>query len=84
MFVDPVVKEAPGSGTPGKVAAGNMPPGRLAPEWEDPGRFPSAEIVAWFQFIKNSKILKLFNSKDIPQVSLFVAYSMRKTNAGKK
>ena len=55
MFVDPVVKEAPGSGTPGKVGAGNMAPGRLAPEWEAPGRVPSADIVAWFQFIKNQK-----------------------------
>ena len=69
MFVDPVVKEAPGSGTPGKVAAGNMAPGRVAPEWEAPGRVPSAEIVAWFQFIK---------------MSLFVAYSIRRLNAGKK
>ena len=60
VFVDPVVKEAPGSGTPGKVAAGNMAPGRLAPEWEAPGGVPSDDIVAWFQFIKNSKILKLY------------------------
>ena len=64
MFVDPVVKEAPGSGTPGKVDAGNMAPGRLAPEW----KAPSAEIVAWFHFIKFFKILQPYFF--IPKINL--------------
>ena len=67
MFVDPVVKEAPGSDTPGSGTPGNMAPGRLAPEWETPGRVPSADIVAWFQFIKNQNpTTLLFYSKDKP------------------